>query len=441
MFDVIMVANTAEAFKRVLLKDTSEEGIRRLSHELTLSQRAFFWGSDNKAVITPFPIPEALMDHNRKICNYTNVENRSPIKDHGANLSRPVWTDKNLRRFVTDSIKENPALTLSPYAFTDDFLWLLGKINKAGMTARCREWPRPYSLWTTAYLDSKSGFRAEMLKLAADHEEIRVPEGFVAQGIKEARQIAHWFCNQWRSVILKADFGESGWGILHLEPDTDWFLKLVSVVKEDVIWKQGNIVVEETIQMNLKVAGGSPSTEVFVSDDGPVITYHCGQLLNLQGGFLGVEIGNGAVLEELADQLDRIGMIIGKRYWELGYRGFFDIDFVVSRDNLIYVAETNTRRTGGTHAYDLAKHLFGDEWASRAYLLSHDSFRYTEKRMTPEEILAKLKPILYPIRGKNKGIILTLASDWDPIFGYIAIAPNRSEGRALQKQLFGIFGK
>jgi hypothetical protein len=103
LFETIMVANTAEAFKRVLLKDTSREGIQRLRHELTLSQRAFFWGSDNKAVFTPYPIPKALLDHNKKVVGYTNVANRAPAKDYGVELSRPVWKDKDLRSFVLDS--------------------------------------------------------------------------------------------------------------------------------------------------------------------------------------------------------------------------------------------------------------------------------------------------------------------------------------------------
>ncbi len=108
---------------------------------------------------------------------------------------------------------------------------------------------------------------------------------------------------------------------------------------------------------------------------------------------------------------------------------------------MIYAVETNTRRTGGTHTYDVARHLFGDDWSSKAYLLSHDSFRYAETLVEPDELLSKLKPILYPIGQKQQGIILTLASQWDPILGYIVVAQNRTEGLKLQRQLFAIFGK
>lgn len=54
--DLIMIANTAEAFGALLKKMAhTPEGVRRIRHELTLSQRAFFWGGDNKLVITPYP--------------------------------------------------------------------------------------------------------------------------------------------------------------------------------------------------------------------------------------------------------------------------------------------------------------------------------------------------------------------------------------------------
>ena len=154
-----------------------------------------------------------------------------------------------------------------------------------------------------------------------------------------------------------------------------------------------------------------------------------------------MEIGKDALSEALTRKLTRIGNIIGRWYWELGYRGFFDIDFIISKDGGIYVVETNTRRTGGTHTYDLARHLFGNGWESETYLLSHDSFRYSKRRMDAEALLQKVKPILYPMMGEKKGIIVTLISEWSPVMGYIVIASNPDEGRELQKRLFRLFKK
>lgn len=45
------------------------------------------------------------------------------------------------------------------------------------------------------------------------------------------------------------------------------------------------------------------------------------------------------------------------------------------------------------------------------------------------------------MNGEKKGIIVTLISEWSPVMGYVVIAENPDEGRDLQKQLFGLFGK
>ena len=351
MFNTILVANTAEAFKGVLIKDKdTKAGAERIKHELTLSQRAFFWESDDKMVITPHLIPLPLFELNKRICGFKNVVNVAPSKGD-IELSNAIARDKELRSLITRETKANPQLTMSPYAVTRDFLELAGQFP-----VQAKEKPPDKSVWTVAYLDSKAGFRAEMLKLAAEHKEIKVPQGFVAQDANEAQTMAEWFYENGQSSILKANFGESGWGIAILKvesyPSLSVFRKQVrTILQSDVIWQDTNIVVEQFIEPDTSVAGGSPSTEVFVGEEGISPLYHCGQLINDSGGFLGVEIGKGALSETLARKLTRIGNIIGKWYWELGYRGFFDIDFVVSKDGRIYVAETNTRRTGGTHTY------------------------------------------------------------------------------------------
>ncbi len=441
MFNTILVANTAEAFKGVLLKDKDTKvGAERIRHELTLSQRAFFWESDDKMVITPHLIPLPLFELNKRICGFKNVVNVAPSAGD-IELSNAIAGDKKLRSLISKEASDNPQLTMSPYAVTRDFLELSDQFP-----VQTKERPPDKSLWTVACLDSKAGFRAEMLKLAAKHKEIKVPQGFLAQDATEAQMMAEWFYENGQSSILKANFGESGWGIAILKvesyPSLSVFRKQIrKILRGDVIWRNTSIVVEQFIEPDASVAGGSPSTEVFIAEEGISLLYHCGQLLNEFGGFLGVEIGKNALSETLARKLTRIGNIIGKWYWELGYRGFFDIDFVVSKDGGIYIAETNTRRTGGTHTYDLARHLFGKGWENEAYLLSHDSFHYQKKRMDAEKVLQRVRPILYPMKGEQKGIIVTLISEWSPVMGYVAVAGNPNEGRDLQKRLFGVFKK
>lgn len=444
MFNTVLIANTAEAFEGLLQKTFhTEGGNRRMRHELTLSQRAFFWSGDNKLVITSYAIPQTLMQHNMAAGGFSNIVNMWPTEPAVA-LSKAVEESTVLVDVIIGHARENPAMRIFPYVVTDDFLSLVDRINTGGIEIVADEKPREHSLWTIKYLDSKAGFRAEMQKLAAEHTEVRIPKGFVAGNGKEAIDMAAWFYAHGRSVVVKVNYGESGWGlwIARLGEYSNVFHlreSLEQVLQSDPVWEDPLMVVEEFVEPDTQVAGGSPSTELFISESGPFVTYHCGQLLDANGGFLGVEIGKEVLFAPVRDTLERISMIIGEQYHALGYRGFFDIDFVAARDGTIYAVETNMRRTGGTHVYDLAKHLFGDTWETDAYLLSHDSLRYSNDLTSVETLLERIQPLLYPINSQRKGVVVTSVNAWDPVFGYVIVSSDRNESRRLQQELFGLF--
>ena len=86
----------------------------------------------------------------------------------------------------------------------------------------------------------------------------------------------------------------------------------------------------------------------------------------------------------------------------MGYRGYFDIDVVVAKNSKeIYLIETNTRRTGGTHVYDIAKKLFGTKWEKKNFLISNDQFCYGKKVIAPKIIFDKIKNLLYPMKNSQ----------------------------------------
>lgn len=441
-----MIANTAEAFAALLKKVAhTPEGTRRIRHELTLSQRAFFWGGDDKCVITPYLIPQALLRHNTQVCGYENVTNLSPAEPNIA-LSKAVFKDKSLSQEVIAEIQRSPSAKLSPYAFTDDFLWLFRTLARKGVHVGVEGVPVEQSFWTAKYLDSKLGFRIEMLKLMARHKFLRMPDGFIARNKPEALDIVEWLYTNGRSAVVKVNFGESGWGLWicragKYQSSSAATGALKSVMDSDPVWKDDPLIVEEFIETNVSVAGGSPSVELLISDDGSAITYHCGQILNATGEFFGVEIGKGAVPATIKASMEQVGSVVGERYHALGYRGYCDIDFVVGKDGDLYAVETNPRRTGGTHVYDLAKHLFGESWEDRAYLISHDSFRYGNQLLKAESILERTKSLLYPIRGKGSGIIITSLNAWDPVMGYVVIGADPKEGRRLQQKFLSLFNR
>ena len=121
------------------------------------------------------------------------------------------------------------------------------------------------------------------------------------------------------------------------------------------------------------------------------------------------------------------------------YRGFCDIDFVAAKSGNLYAVETNPRRTGGTHVYDLANLLFGHSWENQRYFLSHDSFRYGARILNAPELLKVIEPLLFPIQGQKRGVVVTSINPSDPVMGYVVIDADKKSGERLQQQLHSLF--
>jgi len=443
LYKTIIFANGAEAFKNVLIKiKDKKEKRRRLCLEHSLSERAFFWKGDNKIVITPFLISPELVDKNMSIANFFSFKNLAPSK-LDVSLSKAVMKDRNLWNTLLGIIKDNPGMELSPYSVTEEFLMLVEQFKKEKLEFSVCEQPSVRSTWTISYLDSKAGFREEMLKFQSF---VRIPDGFICRSKKEAIEIVKFFYANEQSCVIKSNYGESGWGLIFIKQENysssyDLEMEIRRKFDCDNIWENEIIIVEEFIECNPKIGGGFPSVEVIVTDKGPEITYSCIQLFGDQGEFIGVVLGKIVLNNNIKSELYRLSYVIGKRYWELGYRGFFDIDFVVSQRCKIYALETNARRTGGTHVFDIAREILGSNWEREFYILSQDFFRYGSKILSADILLKTMYNILFPIQSKKKGVIITVVSRCVPSIGFVIIASTSKEAKDIYSRLLNLFHK
>ncbi len=203
--------------------------------------------------------------------------------------------------------------------------------------------------------------------------------------------------------------------------------------RQDSIWQKGPYVVEEFVISDNSIEH-SPSLEVFVDKKRHTITYTCNQMVDQEGRFIGVLMGKNCIKENIEMRIRKIGNIIGKRYAELGYRGFFDIDFITSTDGKPYPIETNTRRTGGTHVFDFVHYMFGSNWHKKVVALSSDSFKYGNRILSAKNILRKIESVRFPMDNKKEGVIIAALSYNKPVFGFIIVGQNK-------KKAFGIYTK
>lgn len=403
----MVFANTAEAFEEILVSNSgSEEGQKRIRHELALSQRAFFWEDDNKIVVTPFPIPTKLFDLNTKILELSNITNYSP-KTGGLNLSDSVDIN-SFKKLVGDR-----NVVFSPYAITPSFLKFVDGLKANGLNIFVDNMPVNGGYDLIKYLDSKSGFRTEIEKIGAKY-----PEGYICKTLDDLKNKIDWFKTNKRGFVIKADQGESGWGLIIVKDFRITTESFINQVTSETIWSNGSYIIEELIDIDETSGGGSPSAELLITDSEVKITYLCGQIVT-NGEFQGTVVGKDAVPNNIAKKINESAVIIGKHFQTLGYRGIFDIDYVISKTGEIFAVEANARRTGGTHVYDLAKRLFSVDFENHTFI-SNDHFEYSNKIKSVAELLVKASKLIFS-KDSQKGVIIILINETDNILGYVAV--------------------
>jgi len=71
---------------------------------------------------------------------------------------------------------------------------------------------------------------------------------------------------------------------------------------------------------------------------------------------------------------------------------------------------------------------------SNAYVISNDLFRYNMATQKPEELLAQLHDVLYPIEDRKRGIIISFISLNRSVIGIITIGKNKKDALYLSQR-------
>lgn len=405
----VIYSNGSESFLRFLSRFDSFRQSQLLDVEHDLEQRGFFWAKDGDEVVSLGSVSEDLMLVNRMLPGYQGISIVS-LSDFP--------TKKQLEIFIDGR-------EVSPYAYSEPFHELVRELSLS-----CTE--SPVSCDVVRWLDSKIGFHHEMRNLSLNIPMVKLPRYEVARSPEDVYEIAETLTDDSNDVVIKVDDGESGLGICFIQGQIDHVL-----IGEVFSLAEGGIVVEELVDVHNSSHISSPSLEYYIDDGGYSFLYSCGQRLH-NGEFLGVSIGIGSLPHELNQRLIKVGDVIASHYHQLGYRGYFDIDYVVSKDLEVYPLETNMRRTGGTHIYDIAMSLFGEKWSESCALLSNDNFTYGEKRVPDIEILNLVKS-LYFNQDSGRGVIITFLSSSSPRLGYVAIGRDIADCEQIAKRLQSLF--
>lgn len=376
--------------------------------------RLFLFANEDADIlfVSPIGISDDFLTYFRSVCGNKTVRVIVP-KKHSGVLSADVLEDELIMQALIDAANSSRRLTLTSYATTLQFLKLIAELRKRGLTVFTPEAPEEEDAWTVNFYGSKSGIRQFAQQSGSVEPDFQMANGLICVGIDDASKIAANKYLKEHGVVLKTNKGHAGMGLLILRegelPDTyqECEKAIRKLLKKESYWDKFPIIIESLIQVNPAIAGGFPNVEFKITKSGRVeLLYVCGMRMSAEGIFGGVEISDEAMPERIATQIVDTGFFIAERYATAGYRGYFDVDFMVAKNGQLYITESNVRSTGGTFVYALAVKLAGRDFMHVSYILSNNSRDISAiGNPTFSTLHTRLESILYQ-KTTGEGILL-----------------------------------
>lgn len=436
----IFIANLAEIARPIAKFMRRSRRQYEIAEDHGLCDRFVFCGGDDRVLVAPFPLDRKFFGDCLKILKYKNVVNLWPQKV-GESLCESIIADKKLFLRLSQIISQNPGVNIASYAATPEFLKLISQLKRAGLKFNVPEVPLK-NLWTTAFFDSKAGFRQTVDKL--NHDFPTMPQGVICSEPSEILGFANYLWGQGKDIVIKANRGLAGAGLkiirhasLKNKNIVDYLCQLL---KKESYFRKDSVIVEEFINPDLSVCGGAPNVELKLTDEGVEVLYVCGMRVTPEGVFKGVELGKAAMPQALRSLMLKSSRIFGAYLRRFGYRGFFELDFVYGQDKKLYPIEANLRRTGGTHVWELASRVMGADFAKKYYVAANNMAKTKKfKGQSYGQVKSSVSRYLYPLGGKKEGVFLAITSLLDRgNLGYAVVGHTRARVYQIEKEFLSL---
>jgi hypothetical protein len=439
-FSSIFIANLAEISLNLVHFMKPDEVEAEVSEDHALSDRFIFSQSNDTVLVTPYLINKNFFDDSIKLLGLKNVINLSP-KVVGESVCKSIQEDAGLFKNITEIIKANPDIKIFSYSGTPEFFELIDVLKNRGLKFDTPEIPVSQNRWTNSFFGSKSGFRQTTSTL--DESFPAPPIGAISPDRNEIVGWGSHFLKNYAGCVIKSNHGLAGAGLIIVRKEDvkgDVEKHITEIIRQHEYFQHGPIVVEQFIPPDMEICGGAPNIELRIKNNQVHPLYVCSMRMTSDGVFQGVEFGKNAVYKNVQKTLFRAGQKFGECLVVHGYNGFFELDFVAGIDHKIYPIESNLRRTGGTHAYELALKLMGKNALQENYFVTNNRIlRDSLFKESYQSLKNKFSEILYPINGKKEGLILTIVSNLTRgRLGYVVIGKNKKEAIALEEKFLKI---
>ncbi|MEV6573933.1 GNAT family N-acetyltransferase [Streptomyces sp. NPDC051577] len=329
----VHVGNVAEF--NAQFGDPSLDREQRAAHHYACL--AAFYGPRPAALVLPLAVSPGWARLVGRQLEWGEVEVYDALAQTGPGLSDAVRSRPALAARLTQG-----APVLVPWGLTEPFGRLSG---------------RPWRARDLRY-ESKSAAHALFGRIlaAGGHPGIRLPGQWRAAGRRQAVRLLSARVARGESSVLKSEHGVGGSGTTYASPERVRAAGGVRTLVRGL--PRGPLLVEEYVSGPAGADGpGDLTYDGFVDGAGRVHTVGGAVMDVVDGGYRGATVGPGVVPAAARGPLSRFGAAVGRELAEAGYRGWFDVDFVVDGAGLLAPTETNLRLTGPSAAFMVAARL------------------------------------------------------------------------------------
>ena len=261
----LIIANIVDAYRdNVALIQDPELRRWEVLDSYYIQDRALLWSGDRKVVVTSLPVEPAHVRHLQQVTGWLQIDNLYPQQPTDA-LCEDILREDALRAAIVDRCRDAGEVRLIPFIASAEVLEVAAALARDGLSVALPECPAADRLWVRDYLDSKAGFRKFFASIADRLDGVRLPEGAVAQDPAEAAEIVVSFLRRGRACLAKPNNSQSGVGFQFFRPGewagdaAQWQAAIQARLDGDSQMKSDVIVVEELIEMDRHLGGGSPS--------------------------------------------------------------------------------------------------------------------------------------------------------------------------------------
>ena len=363
--------------------------------------------------------------------------------EHSGSVCDDVLADSGCLEELLQACKTRPDCNIAAYSSSAQFFRLIDWLRNKDARVSTPESPLDRARWTRGFFGSKTGIRQLIQKLQAQQNSFCMADGWIAANHLQAAEIAATVYDAKGAVVLKINCGHAGSGVKIFRPGSlpsgigACREFLLDFFHREGFWEKLPIVIEDYIDLDPSIAGGTPNMELKIDPRGEIEwSYPCAMMVSSEGEFEGVEISKDCMPREMQREIYAICETVGREYSKAGYRGHWELDFMYGKDGRLYITESNLRRTGGTHTYLCAKHLLGDDFLDRYCIRAMNCYPLAAGRALDfSRLLRLLEPLLWDAQQK-KGLLIASEMQLSMNFlAYIAIGHNRRETCAIEAEM------